>query len=147
MTILQDLIQAANEVYGEQKVLRDICIIQGIHESSLLTRPSDLATKYYNLFGIKKKGTLGWVYLPTWEVIKGKVIRVKAGFGCNKTVKDSVLQHQQIMQLSRYHGVREAKTFEEAAKALVEGGYATDLKYSEKLIQIHDLDKIKILLR
>lgn len=146
MTILADLIKAANEVYCYNKILRDICIVQGIHESALLTKPSDLATKYYNLFGIKKKGTLGWVYLPTWEVIRGKVIRTKAGFGNNKSVKDSVLQHQQIMQLSRYHKVREAKTFQEAAKALVEGGYATDTKYSEKLIAIHNLDKIKTLL-
>ncbi len=138
MTILTDLIEAANEVYSDNKVLRDICIVQGVHESNLLVNPSQLAVKYNNLFGIKKKGTIGIVLLPTLEFIKGQMIKVKEPFGFNKNTLDSVKQHQQIMNLTRYKAVREAVTFEDAALALVKGGYATDPRYSGKLVAIHE---------
>lgn len=142
MTIIIDLINAAKQVYPDNIILRNICIIQGIHESNLLRKPSSLATKYYNLFGIKKAGTAGVVYLTTKEEINGKLVTMAGKdaqkFGVNKSILDSVKQHSQIMDLPRYTAVKKARTFEEAAKALVTGGYATDSRYAYKLIDIYN---------
>lgn len=137
MSIIQSLIQAAREIYKDNKILQDICIAQGVHESNLFHKPSLLASKYYNLFGIKKAGTAGMIYLNTKEEIKGREIIVKDGFGANKSILDSVRQHQRIMNLPRYLNVKKSKTFEEASKALVSGGYATDSRYATKLNAVY----------
>lgn len=137
--ILKELIKAAYEVYPDSKILAALCIVQGVHESNLLHTPSRLASKYNNLFGIKKAGTLGVVTMTTWEVIKGKKVIVKADFGANETILDSVKQHKRILDLPRYAPVRAAKTFNEAANQIRLCGYATDPGYTQKLIEIHDL--------
>lgn len=137
-TNLRLLKQAVEVVYPESTIMQNLCLAQAILESRLLGVPSGLAKDNNNLFGIKGKGTDGSVYLMTWEHIKGKDIQVKALFAKNKTLEDSIRQHRKVLSLSRYKKVWEARTFEEAANAVRECGYATDKNYSIKLIDIYN---------
>jgi len=123
-----------SEVYSGSPILADLALTQGVHESNLLRKPSQLAEKYNNLFGIKGKGLTGKsVMLPTWEVVKGKTVYVKAAFAFNDSLEDSVKQHSNLMQKPRYKSVLEAKTLDEAFEAVYTAGYATDPKYAQKL--------------
>jgi flagellum-specific peptidoglycan hydrolase FlgJ len=135
----------AYQVYEGNQILADLTTAQAILESNLLgSKPSTLAFKYNNLFGIKGKGTKGSVMLETWEEEKGKEVRLKQPFAWNASIEDSLLQRKLLLENGtknkpdRYHPVLKAKTFEEAARALVLGGYATDSKYATKLINIYE---------
>lgn len=130
---------AAAVVYPENKIMMQLCICQAILESGVLNGGSVLSNKYNNLFGIKGKGikTARSVRLPTKEVIKGVVQTVRDDFAWNDSVEESFLQHRKILSLSRYKKVWLCNTFNEAAAAVRVAGYATDLKYSSKLIDIY----------
>lgn len=135
------LLDAAKEVYPEQKILRNLAIVQAIHESRLFhptRQASTLARKYNNFFGIKGKGTNGSVSLKTWEVENGKRVDKKQDFAVHADIVDSFRWHAKLMHWRRYKSVRKAKTFSEAAHAVRKSGYATDPAYSKKLIQIYD---------
>lgn len=133
---IQNAQAGARNVYKDNPVMADIATAQAILESNLANKPSGLALKN-NYFGIKGKGTAGSANMPTWEVINGKKINVKAPFAVNATPADSFTQHYNLMQKPRYKAVREAKTFEEAADAIYNAGYATDPQYPKKLKQIY----------
>lgn len=137
MSILDELIAGAKEVYSDTKILQILCIVQGVHESRLLGKPTVLAEKYNNLFGIKKPGTAGTCVLTTWEYLKGKKVTLKATFGANRTVMDSCKQHRDILSLPRYAPVWHKTTLEDAARAIRECGYATDPSYTTRLIETY----------
>lgn len=135
----------ATQAYQGNKVLADLTTAQAILESNLLGKvPSQLAFKYNNLFGIKGKGTKGSVNLPTTEHIQGKDVRILAPFAWNSTVEDSIEQRKKLFQNgtsdkpNRYFKVLSAQTFEEAAHAVREAGYATDPTYPQQLIKIYN---------
>lgn len=135
----------ATKVYSENKVLADLTVAQAILESNLLgNKPSKLALKYNNLFGIKGRGTKGSVALETTEYVKGKPLKVKQNFAWNNSVEDSIEQRKKLFQNgtvdkpTRYFKVLSAQTFEDAAKALYEAGYATDIHYTQQLINIYN---------
>lgn len=131
--------QLANKVYPDNKILADMTLVQAILEGALWKAPpSSLALKYNNLFGIKGKGTKGSVQLMTKEFYGGQMHDVKQSFAYNATVEDSVLQHRRVLDLSRYAKVGTSKTFDEAAKAIHAGGYATDNKYPQLLIDTYN---------
>lgn len=135
--ILLNLSLAANEIFKDNKVLRDLCVAQGIHESNLYGNPSKLASKYKNLFGIKKAGTAGVVDLGTWEEEDHKIVHLKQLFGVNKTYRDSVLQYKQVLDLPRYDRARRSADFKTAATLIQACGYATDSHYPAKLLVVY----------
>lgn len=136
----------ANKVYNGNQVLADLTTAQAILESNLLgTKPSTLAMKYNNLFGIKGKGTKGSVSLQTWEQKKdGTKETLNQPFAWNTSVEDSLEQRKSLLENgtkdnpTRYHKVLSALTFEEGANALVSGGYASDKQYAMKLINLYN---------
>lgn len=137
--------QEALKVFGGNVLMAEVTLAQAILESNLLGVPSQLALKYNNLFGIKGKGTKGSVKLDTREETKdGKSYYVKADFQWNTSIEDSIAQRKRLLENgtrdfpTRYHPVLKATTFEQAAKALVAGGYATDGSYAKKLIQVYE---------
>lgn len=139
--------QAVKTSFDDYPVLRDLSLAQAILEAGLLLpRPSRLALEFSNLFGMKPgriipKGTqkpLGIVQMKTTEHVKGKDIVVMQPFLANNDIEDSFKQHEMLFRgLSRYQTLFTAKTFEEAAQAVREAGYATDLAYTKKLISIY----------
>ncbi|MDU7244885.1 MAG: glycoside hydrolase family 73 protein [Clostridiales bacterium] len=124
---------------------------QGIYPSLILAQSalesgfgqSDLAKVHHNFFGIKRTGQESSAAYQTEEVLGGESITVTANFRAYDSVEDSVKDYAALVgTLPRYRGVVEADTPEEAARALVQGGYATDPAYAEKLIhmiQTYDL--------
>lgn len=133
---LQGAISGADSVYGAGTPMSQIAAAQAILESRLNGKPSDLAAKYNNYFGIKGQGTAGSAAMPTQEYIGGKMRGTKAAFAANKTAEDSFNQHKNLMNNPRYAAVLAAKTPEEAAVALQKAGYATDPNYAKSLINV-----------
>ena len=134
----------ALETYKGNQVLADLTVAQAILESNLSGKPSQLAFKYNNLFGIKGKGTKGSVFLPTTEFIKGTKKIVTDRFAYNGSVEDSIEQKKKLFQNgtkdkpNRYFKVLAADTFEKAAEEVYNAGYATDPKYPDKLINVYN---------
>ena len=91
-----------------------------------------------NLFGVKAgRGWSGTARtVGTHEYAKGKRIQTKAAFRDYPSVKDSIRDHGLLLSGKRYAGVRAAKNYREAARALQNAGYATDPQYADKLIRI-----------
>ncbi len=124
---------------------------QGIYPSLILAQSalesgfgqSDLAKVHHNFFGIKRTGQESSAAYQTEEVLGGESVTVTANFRAYDSVEDSVKDYAVLVgTLPRYRGVVEADSPEEAARALVQGGYATDPAYAEKLIhmiQTYDL--------
>lgn len=136
---LKELQQTAARVYKPGSVLYYLALTQAIHESGLFRPqgPSQLASKYKNLFGIKGDGDEGHVLLPTWEVIKGKTIKVKAKFAHYSSYEMSFEYHKRLMNRFRYRKVRQADNVIDAFQEVYKAGYATDPKYPEKLMRIY----------
>lgn len=113
---------------------------------------SELATKANNFFGVKADASWkGAKYTAlTNEVINGKTVQVMADFrkynSQAESLKDYVMKIKTTMNGSanRYQGAwrSNAKTYQNAAKALQAGGYATDPDYATKLIE--RIDKYKL---
>jgi flagellum-specific peptidoglycan hydrolase FlgJ len=135
----------ALQTYQGNQVLANLTTAQAILESNLLgSKPSQLAFKYNNLFGIKGSGTKGSVTLMTTEYRNGEKIEEPHQFAWNISVEDSIKQRQNLFEHgtsdnpARYYKVLKATTFEEAAKAVKDAGYATDPTYTKQLINIYN---------
>lgn len=143
---IKQIVNAAKEIFPQNMVLAKLAAAQAVHESRLMSKPSNLAINYNNLFGIKGTGTAGSISLPTWENINGKDIKINANFARNKTLADSFKQYKNYLETSglkslgkqRYEKVLKASTFLEAATNIKLAGYATDPKYTINLISIYN---------
>ncbi|TYP77707.1 glycoside hydrolase family 73 protein [Paenibacillus methanolicus] len=125
-----------------------ITIAQAILESN--SGNSQLAVEGNNLFGMKGTGPAGSVVLPTKEQrTDGSVYTVNAVFRAYSSWQESVRDHSELIargvswNRALYSGARHTDG-RSAAKALQEAGYATDIRYADKLIAIidrHELDR------
>lgn len=136
---IKNLREEVKNYFDGNKILQELMLTQAILESGLnrKTGPSLLAVKDNNLFGIKGKGTDGSVERWTMEQTKKGLVKVKQYFAKNKTVDDSLKQHETLLNKPRYKKVKEAKTFADAAKQVRLAGYATNSEYTQLLIDTH----------
>lgn len=132
------VIEESKKAHPDKPLLAALTATQAILESALLSKPSQLAMKYNNLFGIKGRGTEGSVSLMTNEYYNGKMNRVKQPFAHNKDISDSFAQHKKLFERSRYAKLHDAKTFEDIAKEVRVAGYATDPSYTKLLIDVYN---------
>lgn len=128
--------QAANDAAAGTKVFPETILAAASLESGNGT--SLLAFKYNNFFGIKAgsswKGNV--VKMATKEQdAHGKVFTVMAAFRHYNTPKDSFANYVKFISGTRYiaAGVLSSTTPQEQFAALQKAGYATDIKYAEKL--------------
>lgn len=137
--------QAMQDRYG---VRASLSIAQAILESDWGS--SDLAAHYNNLYGVKGGENDSVVALETLEYYDGEWLTITANFKVYENLAASIEDHAVLMvngtswNHELYHGVIEANSYEEAAHALREAGYATDPDYPQKLIQVieeHELYK------
>ena len=91
-----------------------------------------------NLFSIKGKGPAGTYYMRAWEVSHGRSVTVRAGFRKYHTYYESLEDHGMFLKKNRrYAGAfKYTKNPDKFARAIHKAGYATDPKYSTKLINI-----------
>lgn len=131
----------AQKDYEVTGVLPSITIAQAILESNW--GKSGLTQKANNLFGMKGTYKGASEVMRTAEQDKsGKVYYVQAHFRKYPGWAESVSDHGRLLTTPRYARVRGAKDYKEAAQALRDCGYATDIKYPQKLttlIQKHKL--------
>lgn len=132
--LLHLVVAAAEATYGTDSVMSKIAIAQAQQESNVVSKPSKLAVQANNLFGIKGSGTAGSVLMRTHEYVNGKKIYINAPFAKNATLADSFEQHKKLMSKPRYAKVLAAQTFQDAAQALKDAGYATDPNYPANLL-------------
>ena len=107
-------------------VLPSVCIAQAALESgwNLKAKP---------LFGIKGNGN----NLKTTEYINGKYVMVTAAFKSFPSVAAAVHGYYDLICKSpRYAGAVNNPDFRSAARAIKNGGYATDPGYADKIIRI-----------
>lgn len=115
-------------------LLPSVTIAQAILESGW--GKSTLAVKGNNLFGIKGAYNGNYVIMQTSEYINGKWIKVNAKFRKYPSIYDSLKDHDNLMNNSRYKKVRDNKDYVSQSKNLQLCGYATDPNYSNLLIQL-----------
>ena len=135
----------AQDEQQKYHIFASITIAQAALESNW--GQSELATQYYNLFGVKSDtGGL----MTTKEYVNGQWIVVKARFAIYQSWRESIEQHTALLvngtswDSSHYQAVISANNYVEAAQALQQKGYATDPNYAQKLISLiktYNLDK------
>lgn len=132
--------QQMQEKYG---VRASISIAQAILESEW--GKSDLAALYNNLYGIKSSDPSQSVLLETTEYVNGEAITLQQHFKVYDSIVSSVEDHAKLIaegtswDATLYQPVLQAKTYQEAAVALQEAGYATDPNYPKKIIDLVEL--------
>jgi flagellum-specific peptidoglycan hydrolase FlgJ len=123
-------------------ILPSVTIAQAILESNW--GKSSLAREACNLFGIKaSKDWTGQVYKKQTKEQKpnGEVYTISADFRKYGSYLESIKDHDKFFvstpwRKENYKKVLEAKNYKTQALALRECGYATDLNYGHKLIQL-----------
>lgn len=137
-----DLIgQYAVTEYPNSHVLPSIVTAQAVLESNF--GKSQLSSDYFNLFGRKSYSPNDpSVDLPTQEFVNGQYITVDEPFRVYKSWEESVADHGRLLangtswNETHYDRVLNASSYQEAAYALQEAGYATDPNYAESLIGV-----------
>lgn len=128
--------QKMQEIYG---VRASISIAQAILESNW--GMSELALNYNNLYGVKGDPEES-VLMETQEFVDNEWITIQDYFKVYENFAASIEDHAQLMvegtswNPTLYHPVLNAPTYQEAAKALQQAGYATDPTYPQKVIDI-----------
>ena len=91
-----------------------------------------------NFFGMKASGSESATAKATQEVFNGQTITTTANFKNYRTPYEAVedLVNRWYMDYKSYRGVNNASSAIEAAQMLGNQNYATDPKYSQKLIRV-----------
>ncbi|MCX8129447.1 MAG: glycoside hydrolase family 73 protein [Clostridia bacterium] len=126
----------AIKAFNKYKVLPSLTLAQAILESNY--GQSGLSKRCFNLFGIKWKEGCGYDFeeFDTKECYRGEWTTVKARFRKYKSYDESIEDHAVFLTKTRYKPVLIAKDYKEAAIQVQKCGYATDPKYSDKLISL-----------
>lgn len=138
---IDKLAPQAQRLQGQYNILPSITLAQAILESDWGT--SKLASKYYNLFGVKAQdGSTNSVYLNTQEFVNGRYVTVKARFQVYQNWNESLADHAKLLAYGtkwnsqQYKDVVSATNYLQAADGLQQDGYATDPTYTKKLISL-----------
>ncbi|HAP9642457.1 TPA: glycoside hydrolase family 73 protein [Enterococcus faecium] len=137
---IERLVPHAQELQDGYGVLPSIILGQAILESNW--GKSTLASKYNNLFGIKAYGDQKKVSLETKEFVNEEWITIQGDFKVYDSWEQSMDDHTQLFvqgvdwNPALYEKVITATNYQEAAQALQDAGYATDLGYAQKIIQV-----------
>lgn len=132
----------AQQLAKQYGILASISIAQAAHESNWDN--SKLSSKYNNFYGVKTQDTTPGksVVLDTTEYVDGKPQTEQARFAVYDSWKDSMKEHAETIvngntwNPDQFKDVLAAKNYKEAAKALYEDHYATDINYTKLLINL-----------
>lgn len=100
----------------------------------------------HNFFGLKSANDDAGSVKPTTEFVNGKEVPLKAKFKDFASPKECVayLVRLWYKDYESYKGCNNAATREEAARMLQQQGYATDPRYSDKLIKVMKDNDLKV---
>lgn len=137
---IEQLAPEAQRLQQQYHVPASITLAQAVLESNF--GQSELSAKYHNLFGVKAEVWQPHVTLETKEYNNGEWQTIKARFRVYRSWNASLKDHAKLIaqgtsdNAKRYEDVIKTDNYYEAAQALQNGGYATDPKYAEKLINV-----------
>lgn len=140
---LEQLTPYAQEVSKSHGIRPSLLVAQAALESNW--GQSQLAQESNNFFGIKSAS--GKEY-PTKEFRQDEWTEIDAAFKEYDSIYASVLDYADLLKkgtswnANLYEEVINAPTYQEAAHALNEAGYATDPNYAEKIIQLIEANKL-----
>jgi flagellum-specific peptidoglycan hydrolase FlgJ len=137
---IERISKVAIENYSEYNILPSLAVAQAALESGWGKKHIQ-----NNIYGIKAdKSWTGKVATRKTREWNGKKYIIKNDkFRAYDSLKESVLDYLKLLGKSkRYERVRRAKDYKEACRLVYESGYATDPKYSEKLINIIETNKL-----
>ena len=134
---IAQLVSEAKRVFPNDPVRQKLAVTQALLESGV-SSISSLAQEHNNLFGIKGEGTAGSVNVATKEQGANGLFDTRDDFAKNTTVAESFEQYRDLIGRERYAAVLTAGSFEEAAQAVKDAGYATDNSYVSKLIDVYN---------
>ncbi|MGR8809318.1 glycoside hydrolase family 73 protein [Leuconostoc citreum] len=132
----------AQELSKKYGILPSVSIAQAAHESNWDN--SKLSSKYNNFYGVKTQDTTPGksVVLDTTEYVDGKPETQQARFAVYDSWKDSMREHAETIvngnswNPNQFKDVLAAKNYKQAAKALYDDHYATDVNYTKLLINV-----------
>lgn len=130
----------SRENYNKYSILPSLVIAQAALESAWGTKHID-----NNIFGIKAGSSwTGKVAIRrTTEWNGNKYIVIMDKFRAYNSMEESIIDYLKLVGTTkRYEKVKTAKNYKEASRLIYEAGYATDPKYSEKLINIIESNKL-----
>lgn len=132
--------KVAAEYYPQYNILPSLVISQAILESGWGVKHIE-----NNIFGIKAgsswNGKVALRRTTEWNGTKYVVIIDK--FRAYDSMEDSIKDYLKLIgESKRYEKVKKAKDYKEAARLIYEAGYATDPKYTDKLINIMESNKL-----
>ena len=137
---IADIAPAAQQMQANYGVHASISIAQAILESDW--GESELSAVYNNLYGMKGDNPENTVRLMTSEYYNGEWVTIQANFRVYGSWAESVQDHALLFvngttwDPDQYAPVLQAATYQEAAQAIQDRGYATDPDYAEKLIAV-----------
>ncbi len=129
--------QQLEQKYG---ILSSISIAQAALESNW--GKSELSKQYNNFFGVKAVAGQPSASLATKEYENNQWVTINASFRVYDSWQASMVDHAQLLvngttdNPQRYATVVQATDYKTAANGLVDGGYATDPAYANKIIQM-----------
>lgn len=137
---IKQIAPEAEKMDRQYNVPASITIAQAILESNWGS--STLSAKYYNLFGVKSSSTQNSQLLNTKEYVNGQWVVVNGRFRVYASWDQSIEAHTMLMvngttsDPDKYKGVTSSTSYDAAAQALQNAGYATDPDYASKLVSI-----------
>lgn len=140
MSFITRITPIAVKVMKEDNILASITIAQAILESNW--GKSELAQKANNLFGIKGSYDGHYVDMVGFEYIQGKRVTITSKYrkypdlyACFKD-RTNLLKNGVSWNRYKYHNIIGVTDYKKVAILLQQDGYATDPKYSSKLINL-----------
>lgn len=127
--------KAAVAEYPRFKILPSLTIAQAILESNW--GKSGLSQKAHNYFGMKAgSGWKGATYnAKTQEQTPaGKPFIINAAFRAYGSVAEGIRGYYIFLQYPRYQNLKGVTDYKEACRLIKADGWATDVKYTEKLV-------------
>ncbi|MBP1042552.1 glycoside hydrolase family 73 protein [Vagococcus sp. BWB3-3] len=131
---INEIAGPAQNIHAETQLFPSIIIAQAILESDW--GQSELATSANNLFGIKGEHNNQSVIMRTDEYIDGERITIDDQFKKYDNLQQGMEDHLVFLKGASYQPVLSAANYREAALAIQAGGYATDPRYADKLIEL-----------
>lgn len=132
VNFLNSIWDAAIDGWKTYGVLPSLTVAQAILESAW--GDSSLASKYYNLFGIKGSYNGKSAILKTSEYLNGRYVTVDAPFRAYSNLSESILDHGKFLSdNTRYHNLLWVKDSNTVTSLIRADGYATDPSYTSSL--------------
>lgn len=126
---LQNIQQMAAQQFPNNPVMQQVAVTQAAEESGLLGgKPSQLAQKYNNLFGMSGSNV----------TMTNSAGQDRHSYATYNNPQESMAAYAKLMNNPRYKGVMSAQTPEQAFSELQKAGYATDPNYANTLNAVHD---------